>query len=68
MPRPLRRRPCRRMPKPHPDDADDDHAVVDADADTDADKWSLWRKPLRGNLRRLFLLSDMGPSVDWGQT
>lgn len=54
------------------DDADDDHAVVDADADadadTDTDKWSLWRKPPRGNLRRLFLLSDMGPSVDWGQT
>ena len=48
------------------DDADDDHAVVDAD--TDADKLSLWRKPPRGNLRRLFLLSDMGPSVDWGQT
>lgn len=48
------------------DDADDDHAVVDADAD--AGKWSLWRKPPRGNLRRLFLLSDMGPPVDWGQT
>lgn len=43
------------------DDAGDDCAV-NAGADTDADKWPLWRKPLRGNLRRLFLF------VDWEQT
>ena len=47
------------------DDAADDRAV---NAGADTDKKSLWRKPPRGNLRRLFLLSDMGPSVDWGQT